>query len=683
MDNNGNGYRSSDESYFAAKPADELADILKGKAEDWFDELSQNNYLDKIKRSWSAYHGAYFDEFNTGHSISFGGEQGELVNLPVNHFRNIAEHILVMVTANRPSFKARSTNTDYKSLTQTRLANSLLEYYMREKRLEKYLHRAVQFAIVMGSGYIKMDWNSTTGDIVDYDEDTDTPYYTGDVKFSNLSPYDVVFDPTKEDPKELEWVITRTWKNKFDIAEKYPEMREQILQLETKSELSRYRLLGTKFQKTTDIPVYEFWHKRTEALPEGRYFLYLSRDIALSDSPMPYRELPVFRISPSDYLGTAYGYTSMFDLLPIQDAINSLYSIVMTNQTTFGVQSVLSPRGTDVQSTQLSSGLNFIEYNQQAGKPEALQLTSTPAEIFNFIKQLIGDMETISGVNSVARGNPEASLKSGNALALIQSQSLQFISGLQQQYVHLIEDVGTGLINMLKDFAASPRVAAIVGKNMKSEMREFTGDDISTVNRVLVDVGNPLSQTTAGRVQMAEQMLQMYGDKLAPEQYLAVMETGRLEHMTSGITDQVSLISSENERLVDGEIKVLAVFSDDHMLHIKEHRNVLSDPELRQDSELVNRTLTHMQEHIELLRTTDPNILAFLQQQPVGPPSGSPVSPVNAAPSPAGPGNPGMPPTPQELAQFGSSGALPSPALPAQAPDGSPVLASDKPLTSG
>ena len=38
---------------------------------------------------------------------------------------------------------------------QAKLANQLLDYYMREKRLEKYLQRAVEYAVVLGTGYIK------------------------------------------------------------------------------------------------------------------------------------------------------------------------------------------------------------------------------------------------------------------------------------------------------------------------------------------------------------------------------------------------------------------------------------------------------------------------------------------------------------------------------------------------
>jgi hypothetical protein len=41
---------------------------------------------------------------------------------------------------------------------------------MRDKRLEQDLKRAVEYAIVMGSGYIKMEWNATTGEVYDYIE---------------------------------------------------------------------------------------------------------------------------------------------------------------------------------------------------------------------------------------------------------------------------------------------------------------------------------------------------------------------------------------------------------------------------------------------------------------------------------------------------------------------------------
>ena len=104
------------------------------------------------------------------------------------------------------------------------------------------------------------------------------------------------------------------------------------------------------------------------------------------------------------------------------------------------------------------------------------------------------NMETLSGVNSVARGNPQDSLRSGTSLALVQSQAVQFMSGLQQQYVRLVEDVGTGLINILKEYAKTNRVAQIVGKSNKAYIKEFTGQDLKSINRIVVDFSNPMSK---------------------------------------------------------------------------------------------------------------------------------------------------------------------------------------------
>lgn len=659
----------SDNTYFAAKEPDKAASDILGKADLWFNQLYSNNYLDKIRDMWMAYHGAYYGSAGGGHRVTFGGEQGELVNLSVNHFRNIGEHIITMITSNRPTFQARATNTDAKSMAQAKLANELLDYYMRENRMEVYLKRAVQYAVVLGSGYIKMEWNATSGEIYDFNDDTQTPIYEGDVEFCNLSPFDVICDPTKEVQDQI-WVLTRSFKNKYDLAAKYPEYAEKIKGLSTKTDLYRFRLDNLAYEQTDDVPVYEFYHKRSESLPDGRYLMFLSSEIVPVDVPLPYRDLPVYRIAPSEILGTPYGYSPMFDLLQIQEAINSLYSTILTNQHAFGVQNVYIQRGADLSVKGLEGGLNVIEGNS---KPESINLTETPKEVFDFLVKLEQAMETISGVNSVARGNPEASLKSGTALALVQSQALQYMSGLQEQYVRLIEDVGVGLINMLKDFAAVPRVAMIAGKANRTYVKtEFTGDDLAQVNRVIVDVGNALANTKSGKLQIAQDLLQ-YGS-VSAEDYITVLNTGRLDAMTDDTQDELILIKSENEAMSDGTM-VNALAIDEHVMHIKHHRSLLSDPAIRSNEEFSQTVLMHINQHIDLLRSVDPALLTVLGQQPIGPVGGSPPGvqppPQGGMPQGSGPGGmlsqpqenmPGMPLMPQVPAS-----ALPNPELQQQA----------------
>jgi hypothetical protein len=237
--------------------------------------------------------------------------------------------------------------------------------------------------------------------------------------------------------------------------------------------------------------------------------------------------------------------------------------------------------------------------------------------------------ETLTGVNSVARGNPEASLKTGAALALVQSMALQFMSGLQQSYVALVEDVGTAIIKILQDYATAPRMIAIVGKTNRTELKEFVGDDISKITRVFVDVGNPMGKTIAGKMELAQQMMQ-YQIIKNPNQLMQVLNTGRLDALTEDLQDELDLIRRENEIITEGEVPPVTVI-DDHKQHILEHRKVLQDPDLRKDVALVQRALSHIQDHITQLQTADPQLLGLLGQQSLAPqqtpapPNGSPA----------------------------------------------------------
>lgn len=636
--------------YFALKPADQLASVMLQKADGWQVFLNSSGYLEKLRNAWKAYYGAYYNDVSNGHQIAFSGDQGELVNLPVNHFRNLASNIVNMTTANRPAMNARAMNTDNKSVIQAKLANGILDYYLREKKLERFLKRATELAVVMGAGFIKLEWNATMGAVYDYMDDADgnpdpsMPIYEGDIEFTTYSPFDVVMDGTKEGNNH-DWYLIRGFKNKYDLAAKYPDLADKIIGLATKNEYQKYMIgLNNIIEETDDVPVYEFYHKKTDAMPNGRYMLFCDDEVIMQDIGLPYRVLPLFRMSAGDILGTPYGYTPMFDFLPIQEALNTLYSTVLTNQSAFGVQNLWTKPNSGLNVSNLSGGMNHIESEE---KPEAINLTQTPKEVFDFIGMLEKVGETLTGVNSVARGNPEASLRTGAALALVQSMALQFNSGLQESYVELIEEIGSSIIQILQDYAKTPRLVAIVGKENKSKLKEFQADDISNIVRVYVDVANPLANTVAGRMELAQNMMQ-YGGLNDPKQIFQVLNTGDLDDLDGAEEDELNLIKLENESLANGEVPPVMI-TDEHVQHIHEHKRCLQDPELRKDTQLVSRVTQHIQDHIQQLQQGNPQLLQVLGQQPIPPPPppgqpAQPPGPPQGPPPSAPPGSTQGPP---------------------------------------
>lgn len=600
----------ADNEYFAAKGIDEVAGEILARVDDYNEYLLASGKAYLWAKSYDNYHNGQrkLGEMGTG------GEHGEYIMLDVNHYKSLLGNIHTMTTNQPPALQPRAINTDVESTAQVKLAEGLLDYYMREKKVGRYLKDAVRQGLLYGEGFVTCTWDETGGKEYGVNPETQAIIREGDLQFSSFSPHFVARDFTKLNSDSHDWYIVTDFKNKHNLAAKYEEMASDILNMETdKDYFVKMRMTKNAFSQTDDIPQYTFYHAPTDAMPDGRMVVVLSGELVLFDGPLPYRELPVYRLAPEDEDFGIFGNTVAYDLLPIQEAINSLYSTVATNQSTFGVQNILIPRGFNISVNSLAGGLNLIEYDPKLGKPEPMQMTLTAPEIFNFIGQLERLMETISGVNSVARGNPEASLKSGAALALVQSQAIQYNSGLQQSYVELLEDIGTSMINILKDFAQVPRIAMISGKSKKSYMKEFSGEDLSQVDRVLVDSGNPLAKTMAGKMQLAENMLQA-GFIKNPEQYLMVLQTGNLEYLIEGQTKELYNIRDENEGLAAGE-QQLAMITDSHALHIMEHKSVLDSPEARKNPGIIQVTTQHIMQHLELLRSADPGLLQVLGQE--------------------------------------------------------------------
>jgi hypothetical protein len=181
----------------------------------------------------------------------------------------------------------------------------------------------------------------------------------------------------------------------------------------------------------------------------------------------------------------------------------------------------------------------------------------------------------------------------------------------------ITEDIGTLTLRFLRDFAEHPRYASIVGKYKKAFLKEFSRKDLTNVDRVTVQQKNAVLSTTAGKVELAENLLKN-GIINKPEQYLMVMETGSLDPLTEPDIVEQMLIRQESEQISLG-ISPTVVVSDNHTVHLREHKAVLANIEARANPDVVQAFAKHVQDHIDILRTTDPAVLNMFGQQPVPP----------------------------------------------------------------
>lgn len=634
-----------DRTYFASVKTEELPARISEKVDQYYNTLRTSGQLEL----WRAAYRHYYGQDDKGRHVSAkparDGQQGELSKVKVAHHRNLSLHILNLTTQSKASWEARSLNTDYDSQSACILGQQVLDWYMREKGLGRIFRSAAEIATALaGEAYVVLDWDREKGESHITDKFGQS-VKAGDLDVRYFHPVDIIREYYQDEDGKSDWHIVRRRVSKFRLAAQHPDHAEKILAM---GDMPSAQIddvhTGYEGGDEDRVTVYYFFHDKSPQLPSGRRCVVVE-DVAIEDGPLPFKKYNVKRMSAGDQFKTPFGYASTYDIMALNDVIDMLYSAVISNNRSFALQNIWTKPGSGVKVTDLGSGLKLWE---SAEKPEAIQLTSSSPESYRLIEMLEGRSETISGVNSVARGNPEGALKgsSGSALALLQSMTIQFSSGLQESYAQLVEDVGDCAVAILQTHATIERVAAIVGKHNKSRARSFCGQDLDPINRIVVDMGNPAARTAAGRLQIADNLLQQ-GLIRRPEQYLEVLSTGRLEPMIESEQSQLLLIKAENEALKEGR-PVSVLLTDDHALHIKEHLCILDDPETRSRPEIVLALLSqegqpgHIQEHLNMWRTMPPDLAQMLGRM-------APPPPPAASPHPGGEAGGGGPPPPPSV----------------------------------
>lgn len=678
--------------YFASKQVNELLPELADKIKKFFDYKERIGESRRWKKSYDLYYGDHVENGDNS-EVSFVGDDRELTAYGINYYRNLVKHVLAITCSEKPSYDYRAKNTDLESLQQARLADSIVESYLVEKRMGRHMKQAAERALVFKEGFTFMQWDTSAGKalmpvpVLNPDgtpkvDSNGIPFqkiqHEGDPSVVSKSPWEVIRDINLRDWVSCKWTIVKDYENKYDLATRHPDKAEDILKLSSNCDESEFQIKnvirGLIQEDDSDIiPVWYFYHLPTDSMPAGRYTKFITSSLHLYDGAYPYsskssnHKLPVQRITPGERFDTTDGYSEFNDLMVLQQVINVLMSSVFTNQQATSVPVIWMPDGVNIAPEQLQ-GLAILKGGPPGSEPKAIQLTATPSEVFKNVESVKGAMTELSGLNSVITGAESKDL-SGAAIGRYQSMAIQFSSNFQQSWAELQEDNGTFLLHLLQNFANTKRITAMAGKSNKGAMKAWTGKDIDQIERLVCDLGNPAFRTFSGRIDTADKLLDK-GRIKDPTQYMQLIKTGNIDPMFESPLSKLELIRKENEILMEGG-QVRAMVGDTHIQHAQEHRVILDDPYIRSLADqgdplalkILQNTTDHIMEHKDLNTNQDMFWFAVSGEQPPPPPMMPPPGPAGAPP-PQG-GNPGPDPSilpDQEMQQ--PPGAPPIPPVP-------------------
>lgn len=628
--------------YFAALQGREYLDALKEKVNVYRDFCGASGLKQKWDLSLGAYYGVAADGKNSWITTP-GGEFGELVQMKVNDYASIVRHELVLAIQNRPAGMAKAVNMDSKTLRDARVGTQLVEYYLTDPghQFENDYVQALELALLTAESFVVQDWDTAVGDVVRPDEEGNE-IKAGDVVQSVFPVWNSACDLGNPSADKSEWRIFSKRVNKFALASKFKAHAEEIIQdAKSQNQIRKPIISGANTDQTDFVEIHCLNHPPAPQLPMGRYTLFINDEIIL-DTEYPYKKRNFFRCSDREMFGTAFGHTANYDLLGLEQVTDCLNSIAINALSTFGVMTIVGPKGGGLAHQELGKGQRYLELDPNlVDKIRVLDLAKIPDSLVEIISLMNMKKGELSGINSILKGDPQGQLKgaSGAAMALLQSQAISFNSGIQRAFYRLLSDAGTGLIELMQQFADDPRIVQIAGKVNQQAVKEFKfdGQTMSSISTVVFEPINPILQTASGKLTVAETLMQNT-ENFDPNDYIEVLTTGNLNVVTNKATTMKEAILQENEQLVEG-VPVKAVITENHKQHIDCHQLVISQPNAKQDPALVQRVLDHIQEHLDFWQEasmTNPQLL-FATGQEVLPPPPMPQMP-GMPPGAPGPG---------------------------------------------
>lgn len=639
--------------YWATEESKDVVQKLQQDRQIWIDRSTStgifSGYVTAFWRNTMSYYSPLLDPQSWDTSLNFGGREGELIKMKIPKARTLTNQYVTLVTKQRLNYEAITDITDAQPQVTAKLAKNICKSLHEINNLDEKVARAAELTVVVGMSFICTLWRTDRG--YEYTATETNVIKSGEVTFEVKDISSVMWDWTISDWEEVPYVVVRCKRNRWDLVAETQdeELKKQLIDLpccEEEKELWSSLTYTTGTMNRDMVYIYYFIHKACPSLINGRVTIFANEHCILSDQMSnPYGGIPVEPIIFERIKDTTLGYPMYSSMMPAQEMLDHCFSVTASNQSAFGVQSMLNPRGNKLSVDQMS-GMKIWHYNPQdaegGGKPEPVQFPSTPPEVMNFESVLDRKLGDISMMNDTLRGSPPSQVTSGAMAATLSANALEFLNAAQKAVIIAIERTMNHALVATKNYATVDQIVDIVGENNFAYVKQFKADSLKGLRKIKIRTQSPLMNSIAGRIQLGESLMDR-GLIKDPMLLIQLQEGAAPETLFKSTWTENIAVQAELDALMEGR-PVFPLETDNHPLYIAAYKEIMDNPIIRERTELPQVIIPLMKERLQMELSMDPMLKAILRGQPLPAeqpapqlPAGKDAPPMGGAPGTDGP----------------------------------------------
>ena len=538
--------------------------------------------------------------YNSTQELKFVGKNANYAMFRVQLARRFIQQRMMLAKDQRPSFTGVATTNNSVAMAEVNIATRAIEYQLTEARMESESSRALEYMCYFGASALLAEWDDWGGMLVDamepardqqgqeiLEDGQPVPIKvkrkSGAAKSRALYPWQFACDPYME--SDHPWIITKTAVNKYELAAHVAgdneELYQQIVALSLDEEMCDDALFawGRRGSVSSDtIILRQYFHRDCKAVPGGRWAGYVGKlglwgvnpDESGQFTPCPIETgIPVRVMVGPRYFGTAYGYPESGDLLALQQVINEVISMCVTNIQKRGNPNAYKSANDTIDEGAFSMGGKLFEITRMEDKPvfdEPPKMDTLSQYILEFC---LGQARQMLGGNSVVEGNPDANITSGAFAVLMVNLAQKYASQTQEAYDQALVGHANDMLELTKKNARDGFWADIAGLGDAPYLELITQSQVNQLRSVKLVRQSPIMSTFVGRSEVFDRTIQL--NKRDRADALDMLLNGRIEAFAQRDQSSRNRIRKENEMMLQGVMPVVA-FCDDHALEGPEHK---------------------------------------------------------------------------------------------------------------
>jgi len=548
---------------------------------------------DMVESMWDESERTVYNSYGTGTKSRYDTQDRSGIGLPdvdngqsdidVSYaFKNL-RFIHAQLSANPPTVVPRPATNDQEDRRRADSADRLVRYAIRQYKMQEIIDQSALDTLIYGSGFMKGVWDSTTGDIIELDEETGEMELEGDLRFTIPSPWSMFIDPDAGQWDDVRYVFEKIYMPYEDAISRFGADKKDII------DQNRYEAgTGASYEdngsrsalddsKYNAVELYEYWEP---GLPVngflGRHTVCTKNGELLQEvGPSPHRFLPMGQaqlirkneeLSPEeieakisklpkkaalpyhiftdiDVPHLIWGKSFLEYVTPLQEILNRLDGAMLDNIQAHGAVRMVLPEGTEIPDDGITNTPWDIVKMTGTQPPHFIQPAPTMPDSNTMRDRVKQGIDDISGVNESMFGQ-QSREQSGFSMQYATNQGNMIRRRLFNKYVLFVESIYKNYLNLVRKHWDIPRTIQVLGNEKALQTIDIKGADIDGGWDLVVEYGASLSLDPMTRREEIMTMQPLFKEAgIPPRVSLQMMKLNELE----GLYDMMQL-SEDRQR---------------------------------------------------------------------------------------------------------------------------------------